>query len=404
MSTIKLFHDDVYLKTTTATITNIQKNAVELDQTIFFPTGGGQSCDKGTINNIQVIDVYEAEDTVWHVVADNNFAIGDQVSIELNWEHRFDNMQRHCGEHILSGMFHKLFGGINRGFHMGDEYMTIDISLEEDPNYKELTYDMAIEAQAATNRAIWANLPVITRRFKTKEEAAKLPLRKQLAIDEEITIVCVGDVSNPSDCVACCGTHPATSGQVGLVKIFKVESNKGMYRVYFEAGSRAMEDYNSKFDLITKLGIKYSAGAKDLYEKIQASELKQKEVKTQLNTLRQSIINIRTKNILEDIEILKEDLKSEILVYEYDDMNIDSLLNIGRPLCNEIQKLLLIVSAPDNTVLLFSNGDIDCGKLVKDNAPIYQGKGGGNNTSARAIFQKREMLETFIDLLYKHLR
>lgn len=288
---------------------------------------------------------------------------------------------------------------------MGDEYMTIDISLEDDPKFTKLDFEMAIKAELLTNQVIWDNLPVITRRFEKKEDAANLPLRKSLAIDEEITIVSIGDIENPSDCVACCGTHPATAGQVGLVKIFKVENNKGMFRIYFEAGARALADYNKKHDLLAELGNRYSAGTDDLMKKIKATEDKHKETKAQLGKLRQSIINSRIEDITEDIEIMKEDdAAPTILVYEFDDMNVDSLLNIGRPLCDKVPKLLIIVSAEDHTVLLFSNGQIDCGKLVKENAPIYQGKGGGNSTSARAMFTSKTNVETFIDLLDKHLR
>lgn len=94
---------------------------------------------------------------------------------------------------------------------------------------------------------------VITRHFDSRQEAENLPLRKALAFDEDITIVCVGAVENPADCVACCGTHPSTSGQVGMVKIYKVESNKGMSRIYFEAGQRAFRQYQEKFDVLTTL-------------------------------------------------------------------------------------------------------------------------------------------------------
>ena len=114
-----------------------------LDSTIFFPTGGGQSCDLGTINGVEVIDVFEKENIVYHILkgCDASIETGDTVSLEIDWDRRFDNMQRHCGEHILSGIFFRLFGGVNRGFHMGEDYMTIDISLEADENYSEINWE-----------------------------------------------------------------------------------------------------------------------------------------------------------------------------------------------------------------------------------------------------------------------
>ncbi len=402
MDTIKLYQQDVYMKECTAAVTAADGNIIQLDRTIFFPTGGGQSCDLGTIGGQEVTEVFEEGEQVFHRLAEGcTLTVGQQVECAIDWARRFDNMQRHCGEHILSGIFFREFGGVNRGFHMGDDYMTIDISLEEDPSITEITWEMAKHAELCTNDVIWSNAPVTVRRFETREEAEKMPLRKKLAIDEEISIVCVGDINNAADCVACCGTHPATAGQVGLVKLYKVEKNKGMFRIYFEAGKRALLDYDMKHDLITTLGNRYSAGVDDLLNKMDARREKDKAIKNELHILRQSVIESRISGIRADLQAADPD---KILVYEFGDMKTDDLLNIGRPLMDEIKKLLLIISPQDNTLLLFSDGTVECGKLVKENASIYNGKGGGSKTNARAIFPKREGLDTFIELIEKHLK
>ena len=404
MNTIKLYQQDVYLKECEAQVISVEEDLAVLDQTVFFPTGGGQTCDLGRINDLNVTEVFEKDGIVYHRLEQPGpLRPGQRVLCRIDWERRFDNMQRHCGEHILSGICYREFGGINRGFHMGQEYMTVDISLEEDPSIKEITWEMAKQAELYTNEVIWSNAPVTVRRFKTREEAEKLPLRKALAIDEEISIVCVGDVENAADCVACCGTHPSTAGQVGLVKIYKVEHYKGMFRIYFEAGKRALLDYDAKHDLIASLGNRFSAGPEDLADKIRAREEKSKAVKNELHLLRQSVIAARTADIRKELEALRkadDPKRSEaVLVYEFGDMKTDDLLNIGRPVMKEVEKLLLIISSQDNTLLLFSNGTVDCGKLVKDNASVCNGKGGGNAASARAIFPKRASLDAFIDLI-----
>ncbi len=380
-----------------------------MDQTIFFPTGGGQSCDKGKINDFEVSDVYEKEGIIFHKVRCNDsnivWNIGDEVCCEIDWEHRFLNMQRHCGEHILSGIFYREYGGVNRGFHMGDSYMTIDINLEENPAITVLTWEMAERAEQLANQVIWSNAPVVIRHFETNQEAADLPLRKALTIDKDISIVCVGDTENPADCVACCGTHPSTAGQVGLVKILRLENYKGMFRIYCEAGSRAMEIFNTYHHIITKLNNKYSANSEDLLDKMAVQEEKTKALRNQFHLLRQSIIKERIQALSIDLEALKTSSdQTSIIAKEYNDMALDDLLTIGRALTSQLTKLLAIISRTDNTVLLFSDGKIDCGKLVKENAAIYQGKGGGNNTNARAIFPKNDFIDTFIDLLEKHLR
>ena len=423
MRTQRLFKEDVYMKEAEAVITSLSEakgghTAVTLGKTIFFPTGGGQSCDKGTIAGFKVLDVYEDEkaDDIIHVldcspaefeavVGAGSYGQGDgndassykPVSLSLNWEHRFDNMQRHCGEHILSGMFFREYGGVNRGFHMGDQYMTIDISLETMPEFTTITWEMAKHAEECANEAIWQNQPVITRHFDTKKEAKNLPLRKALALEKDITIVCVGSVENPADCVACCGTHPSTAGQVGLIKIFKVESNKGMFRIYFEAGKRAFLKYQNELDTLTTLANSLSAGTDDVLSKYHAQVEKNKESRNQLHFLKKEVIARETADIAEALE------KGEN-VRRYHILSLDDLTVLAREVSPFAKKIAFLVHEPSCTVFLVSDGSVDCGKLVKDNAQIYGGKGGGNKTTARAIFTKDEYVDTFIDLIEKHLR
>ena len=411
MRTQRLFKEDVYMKEAEAVITSLSEakgghTAVTLDKTIFFPTGGGQSCDKGTIAGFKVLDVYEDEkaDDIIHVLdcspAEFEYAVRPAykpLKLSLDWEHRFDNMQRHCGEHILSGMFFREYGGVNRGFHMGDQYMTIDISLETMPEFTTITWEMAKHAEECANEAIWQNQPVITRHFDTKKEAENLPLRKALALEKDITIVCVGSVENPADCVACCGTHPSSAGQVGLIKIFKVESNKGMFRIYFEAGKRAFLKYQNELDTLTTLANSLSAGTDDVLSKYHAQVEKNKESRNQLHFLKKEVIARETADIAEALE------KGEN-VRRYHILSLDDLTVLAREVSPFAKKIAFLVHEPSCTVFLVSDGSVDCGKLVKDNAQIYGGKGGGNKTTARAIFTKDEYVDTFIDLIEKHLR
>ncbi len=405
MNTVKLFQEDVYLKKFTAKVLNKEiedgKNAVILNQTAFFPEGGGQSSDIGTINGSFVSDVFERNGTIIHMIPGVlDFSIGDMVTCEINWPHRFKNMQRHCGEHILSGMFFREYGGINRGFHMGKEYMTIDISLEENSDFTEITWEMAENIENLSNRVIWENAPVITRHFENQEEASKLPLRKNLVVEEDITIVCVGNVDNPSDCVACCGTHPAFAGEVGLIKILKVEVNKGMFRIQFKAGEEALLDYQEKHRIITKLNGKYSANTFDLLEKVLIQDEKNKAFRSQLNTFRQLLLK---QSVMEAETALAS--SDGIVSISFEALPVDDLLQIGRSVTNKISKLLLISSYEESTILFFSDGHtVDCGKLVKETAHIYNGKGGGNVTQARAILPKSENIPVYIDLIEKHLR
>lgn len=406
MATEKLFRKDVYLKECSGEILEVIQEesstdslVLVLDRTIFFPTGGGQACDSGEIDGFPVIDVYEKEDVIYHKVAaksgpSDHFRAGNSVRSVLNWEKRFDNMQRHCGEHILSGIFFQELGGVNRGFHMGDAYMTIDIDL------KEISWEEAMKVEYLANAVVWDNLPVTTRYFDNREEAENLPLRKALAIDEAIIIVCVGSESNPADCVACCGTHPSTSGQVGLIKILKLEKYKGMTRIYFKAGKEALLDYQSKTDIMTKLNMKYSSEDGDLLEKIRIQDEKNKVIRQELYLLKTALIT----DYASALRLELTEAGGQVVNKHYANLKGDDLLQLGRQVTENIKGLLILECPQEKSLFLFSQGTPHCGNLVKENVGIYNGKGGGNATSARALFAKEEYLDLFVDLLKKHLK
>lgn len=405
MNTIKLYNDNVYLSECTATVTDVTEKGVILDRTIFFPEGGGQSSDIGTLINSSDETTYpvthasETGDTIIHEISNHNLQVGDKVICRINWPHRFDNMQRHCGEHLLSGAMYKLFGGVNRGFHMGEHFMTADINLEKDPSFTEVTWEMAMEAEELVNSHIWQDLPVKAEEFSTGEEAAKMPLRKELAVDEDVRVVTIGNDDVIADCVACCGTHPTSTAQIGLLKIYKVEKNKGMFRIYFEAGKRAMEDYRAKHDILTALSNRYSTGIDELTDKIEKQEKRHEETKNTLNKLRNVLISQKTDEI-------KKELSAGVPFISrfYDEFTPEDIMKIGKHILQDIKGLVVAGDLNTNTLILFSDGTNDCGKLVKDNAGVYNGKGGGRKDNARALFPDYDSMMLFTDALEKLLR
>ncbi len=432
MQTIRLFKENVYLKEAEAVITSLSERDgalfLTLDRTIFFPEGGGQSCDLGTISGFPLAEVYEHEGEIYHKLlipqerekeAAEVLQVGAVVQLVLDWERRFDNMQRHCGEHILTGIFYREWGGINRGFHMGEDYMTIDISLEDEARADDITWEMCLKAERLANEVVTADLPMITRHFDRFEEAARQPMRKKLTIKEDITLVGIGSVEYDWGCAACCGTHPSSTAQVGLIKIFKLESNKGMYRVYFEAGKRAFEKYQQQFEILNTLCNSLSAGTEDVLEKFRISREKDKEIRSQFHFLKKEIIAREAASITQELrasesaQVRNPDraLSSNQLpnqpqapLRRYSLLSLDDLVSLSREISPEVTKIYFLLHEPTHTVLLVSDGKTDCGKLVKENASIYNGKGGGNKTMARAIFTKAEYVDTFIDLIEKHLR
>ena len=168
-----------------------------------------------------------------------------------------------------------------------------------------------------------------------------------------------------------------------------------MFRIYLEAGQRAFRQYQQRFDVLTELENKLSAGFSDLLQKYNAQQEKTKEVRNELYHLKKWLISREIDDISQTV--------TPAFVRKYDKLSINDILDIGKGLAGNIPTILFLVHMPSNTVLLFSDR-YDAGLLVKENAPIYHGKGGGNKNSARAIFSKEEYVDTFIDLIEKHLR
>lgn len=451
MSTTKLYQQDVYTKEWDAEIVNISNNNVYLSATAFFPEGGGQSCDLGTViissnntsknnkksrgefNEYIVRDVQEDGENVAHTIVpaqDSGDAlpaefpyglkVGDSVHCKLDWERRFDNMQRHCGEHILSGIFYRECGGVNRGFHMGEEYMTIDISLEDEPGNpemtrpSEITREMAAHCELLANEVIWSDAPVFVFRYDDRADAEKMPLRKALAFDEDISIVCVGSPENAADCVACCGTHPSTAGQVGLIKIFKLEKYKDMFRIYFEAGRRALKDFGAKHDMLTDLSNRYSTSIEDFPSKIRTQEERLASLKGDLVKIKKVLIEGECSNL--DALLNRDEFSNidgallhskKLSIYSSEHLTLDDVFNMAKEYMGQDRcqgKLLLLYSILDTSYILVSDGQIKCGALVKEYAGFYKGKGGGSDVGARAIFSSSENAALFADLLVKHMQ
>ena len=327
MKTAKLYQEDVYMKTADGNIMEVivtpKETLLATDISIFFPEGGGQPSDTGYLNDEFVHHVSEKNGVIYHHVASGtSIKTGETVTMRLDWNNRFKNMQAHLGEHILSGVFHSMFGGVNRGFHMGENYITIDIALENDPKIQEISPDMAMEAERKANEIVWSNHPVTISHFSDSKEAKTLKLRKDLTLEaEDITVVTVGDKDAPKDCVACCGTHPATSSEVGLIKIYKVEKNKGMFRIYFDCGTRAMENFDNLHEVMTRISDRYSAGLEDLEEKLLKEDQKNRNMRVKLSELTRTLA-------LQRAELLsaKASDKKGIIYEKYDDFFPDNIL------------------------------------------------------------------------------
>lgn len=240
-ATKKLYDNEPYGQTFTATILSAEKEneswEIVLDQTLFFPEEGGQSADTGTLSGWIVEDVQIRDGIIYHKVRTPMLAspkAGMTVQGQIDWEHRFSNMQNHTGEHILSGLIHAKYGFENVGFHLSDNIITFDQS-----GY--LTPEQVAEIEREANRVVWANLPV-TAAYLSPAEAAKKTYRSKIEIDGDVRLVTIGAYDNPVDVCACCAPHVAQTGEIGLIKILRSEKYKGGTRLTILCGKRALEE------------------------------------------------------------------------------------------------------------------------------------------------------------------
>ena len=249
--TLKLYETDATAQTFTARVVACTPweagYAVELDRTAFYPEGGGQPCDTGTLDDVAVTETRVREGAILHRTA-APLPVGRTVEGRIDWTRRLDHMEQHTGEHILSGTIHRMFGADNVGFHIGSPAVRMDMSLS-------LTAEQLAAAEAAANAAVRADRPVRCW-YPQPGELATLPYRSKKELDGPVRLVDAGG----ADLCACCGTHLATTGQVGLIKILSAQSYKGGVRLAVACGQRAYEAVAGAWRDAEQAGALLSAG------------------------------------------------------------------------------------------------------------------------------------------------
>ena len=250
METRKLYYEDCHLTSFTARVHSCQETdkgwQIVLDATAFYPEGGGQVCDLGTLGGVQVKDVREKGEAVVHL-CDGPLIVGAEVQGVIDYERRFDLMQQHTGEHIVSGIIHEWFGYHNVGFHMGAELVTIDfdgpIAPEDLPRI-----------EAAANRAVWQNLPMHIW-YPSKEELPTVGYRSKRALPWPVRVV---EVPGFDKC-ACCGVHVAQTGEIGIIKLFTcVKFHEGV-RIEMACGGRALNYLTAAYEQNRQVSQAFSA-------------------------------------------------------------------------------------------------------------------------------------------------
>ena len=272
---MRLFDTDSYLKEFQATVISCEKKSekiwyVVLDQTAFFPEGGGQTGDTGWLNEIEVINTHEKDGMIYHETREE-LAVGVHVTGKVDFEKRFDKMQQHTGEHILSGIVCSTYGYNNVGFHLGEDLTTLDFDGELNQEQVQ-----ALEVQA--NQVIYANLPIQIK-FPAKETLKELDYRSKIEIQGQIRIVEIPEV----DQCACCAPHVKATAEVGLIKILNCDRHRGGCRLTIVCGMRALKDYQEKQQSVEKISMALSAKQDQVSASVAHLLEQQQKLRDQLN-------------------------------------------------------------------------------------------------------------------------
>ena len=390
----KLYYQDAYRTTFDAVITQIRegKDALLLafDRTAFYPEGGGQGPDKGTVTatgsdeTFEVIDVQEAEEEIWHSVskeAKPYCSVGTKISGQINWEHRFDHMQQHSGEHIVSGMICRAFHCDNVGFHLGEEDVTIDYNTR-------ITLEEALSIEEQANRYLWENHP-FEELWPTAEELKDLEYRSKKELEGDVRITRFPG----ADTCACCGTHVKTSAEVGLVKIVSAHNFHEGTRLVLLCGKRAMDYLNRNYQANKQTAVLLSTKEERTPEVVKKQQEDLISLKAKLSRLEEDYFRLWAESFAGK--------KNALVITD----QIDA--EEGRALCDAIADQISGLAAvftrtqeadQEGPVYRYAcmqrGGEI--GGLIKEMNEALSGRGGGRNGFAQgSVKADQKKIHTF---------
>lgn len=361
MFTEKLYYTDSHMFEFTATVLDCRDTpkgpAVILDRTAFFPEGGGQLADTGSLGAVKVLDVHEKEGEILHY-CDGPLMPGERVEGRLDAEQRLVRMQNHSGEHVVSGLAHKLFGCENVGFHMGEDFVTIDFD-------RELSREQLMEIETLANRAVREDLPVSCT-FPEPEVLKSLEYRSKLELTENVRIVEIPGV----DRCACCAPHVERTGEIGLIKVLDWERHRGGLRLSLACGMLALRDYRVKQENISAISQALSSKRHETAAAVERLLQEQQKSKERIAALSLEL----ARYMAED----REETEGNICVFDsvLDEVALRELVNLLMEKCRGIAAAF---SGDDRRGYRYIMGsrELDMRSLAKELNSLIEGRGGG---------------------------
>lgn len=388
---IKLYELDPYQQFFTAEVVSITEKDnlfyIVLDQTAFYPEGGGQPCDLGTIEDSPITAVYEENDTIYHVTSKKPIKI-HKLRCAIDWSRRLDHMQHHMAQHILSACMRDTFDANTLSFHLGTAQCTLDTD-------KVLTEDALLQCETLANTIIQERIATEIL-YPTKQQLKKLKLPKAPPqVNGPIRIVKIGELDlNP-----CCGTHPSNTSEVQMIKIIKSEKYKGGLRITFIAGQRALTDAMNKYAFSQQVCDLLRTNENDALIKLQSLTQMITDLTNENRKLKTTVAEYQVKTMLDTAPLVGS---IRLLKLRDDSLSIKDAQLLGNKLTAESQVIVLLgLQTEGNAHMIFMCSKdlkkINMSTLLQDAITLIDGRGGGSPFSAQGGGKSMANLETALD-------
>ena len=376
----RFYYENAMMKQFTAVVEKVAKDEenktyIVLNNTAFYPTGGGQPHDTGKIDEFEIVNVEEIDGEIRHYAADSAdvSTLTGGVNAEINWQRRFDHMQQHAGQHILTAAFVELFEFPTVSFHLGTDSVTIDLQTTQ------VTEEQLLAAERLANDIILENRPIETK-WVTAEEAAEYPLRKALKVEGPIRLVIIPDY----DYNGCGGTHPTSTGQVQAIKILSTEKMKQNIRVHFVCGGRVIHTLHTQNEVLTDVAKQLSAKKEEAHRALRKVMTTAKATEKALNDANDQLLQFEAKEFIASAA----EHSSTVIVKAFNERSIQQLQklvkfmtaqneNLSVALIGEFEDKYQIVTARGNS------GTSNMKEVIQTVLPLIEGKGGGNDMLAQ---------------------
>lgn len=389
--TNKLYYEDPCIQSFKAKVNKQYPNYVVLSKTAFYPTGGGQPHDLGLINGIEVTNVEVIDGEIRHFLNNPLPENTTEVIGQIDWKRRFDHMQQHAGQHILSAAFDQLFGFQTISFHLGKDTVTIDL------NITEVSEKQLMDAEQLANQIILENRLIETK-WVTEEELSNYNLRKATSLKENIRLVIIPDF----DYNACGGIHPVSTGQVRAIKILQTEKQKKVVRVEFICGERILTHLHRKNQILVNLVSTLSTPENKILDATNSILEQNKLLEKQIGDLSNSLLTYEAKEIRDKSEGIA-------ITCILENRSMQELQKLAKLVIQETPKsiCILVSNNHDKLQIVAAKGkdvELSMKELIAFVLPYINGKGGGNERMAQGGGEKIITSEQLIEKAITYIK